>query len=232
MAQTSVTTYLDDRKKLRLESGLPDSVTARQFNIVLCGVLAWGFVLNAAMVYFFGEPLQKALPGISWWVVLLVYMVPTLAGIFIAARSTNPFISFLGYNLVVLPIGLMLAAILPQYPVATVLKALVITAMVTFTLVVLAITSPQFFLGLGRTLLVTLLVGLVAEVVATFLLGYRGTFFDWLFVIVFSAYIGYDVAKSQAFPKTLDNAVDSALDIYLDIINLFIRLLSILSKRN
>ncbi|MCR5192464.1 MAG: Bax inhibitor-1 family protein, partial [Bacteroidales bacterium] len=48
---------------------------------------------------------------------------------------------------------------------------------------------------------------------------------------LFSGYIGYDVAKSQAYPKTLDNAVDSALDIYLDIINLFIRLLSILGRR-
>ena len=87
-------------------------------------------------------------------------------------------------------------------------------------------------MGLGRTLLVALIVGLLAEVVATFLLGYRGMLFDWLFVILFSGYIGYDVARSQAFPKTLDNAVDSALDIYLDIINLFIRLLSILSRNN
>ena len=33
------------------------------------------------------------------------------------------------------------------------------------------------------------------------------------------------------YPKTLDNAVDSALDIYLDVINLFLRILRILGSR-
>ncbi len=232
MAETSLTTYLSDRKKVRLESGEADSITTRSFNVVMCGVLAWGFLLNAAMVYFLGDMMIQVASHLKWWMLLLAYMVPTLAGVFIAVRSTNAFISFLGYNLVVLPIGLMLALILPSVPVGIVTKAMAITAMVTLTMLVLAVTVPQFFLGLGRTLLVALLVGLVAEVVATFLLGYRGMLFDWLFVILFSGYIGYDVSRSQAFPKTLDNAVDSALDIYLDVVNLFIRLLSILSRNN
>jgi FtsH-binding integral membrane protein len=232
MAETSVTTYLSDRKKARLESGEADSITTRGFNVVMCGVLAWGFLVNAAMVYFLGDMMMQAAVHLKWWMLLLAYLVPTFAGVFIAARSTNPFISFVGYNLVVLPIGLMLAMILPAVPVGVVTKAMAITAMVTLTMLVLAMVAPQFFLGLGRTLLVALIVGLLAEVVATFLLGYRGMLFDWLFVILFSGYIGYDVAKSQAFPKTLDNAVDSALDIYLDIINLFIRLVSILSRNN
>ena len=232
MAETSVSTFLNDRKLQRLESGLSDSISARTFNVVICGVLAWGFLVNAVMVYFLGDTMVAFAARMKWWVLLLAYLVPTFAGIFIAAKSSNPFISFLGYNLVVLPIGLMLAMLLPMFPVEVVVKAMTLTAIVTLTMLVLATVAPQFFLGLGRTLFVTLIVGLIAEVVATFLFGYRGTLFDWIFVLVFSGYIGYDVAKSQAFPKTLDNAVDSALDIYLDIINLFIRLLSILSKRN
>ncbi len=232
MAETSLTTYLSDRKKVRLESGEADSITTRGFNVVMCAVLAWGFVLNAAMVYFLGDMMVQMAASLKWWMLLLAYLVPTLAGVFIAIRSTNPFISFVGYNLVVLPIGLMLAMLLPMVPVAIVTKAMAITAMVTLTMLVLATVAPGFFLGLGRTLFVALLVGLVAELVATFLLGYRGALFDWLFVILFSGYIGYDVARSQAFPKTMDNAVDCALDIYLDVINLFIRLLSILNRNN
>ena len=80
--------------------------------------------------------------------------------------------------------------------------------------------------------ILVLLAGLVAEVVATLLLGYRGAAFDWFFVLIFSGYIGYDIAKSQAYPKTVDNAVDCALDIYIGSINLFIRLLSILNRRS
>ena len=55
---------------------------------------------------------------------------------------------------------------------------------------------------------------------------------DWVVAGLFSLYIGYDVWRSQQFPKTVDNAVDCALDIYLDLANLFIRLLSILAKRD
>ena len=55
---------------------------------------------------------------------------------------------------------------------------------------------------------------------------------DWIVAGLFSLYIGYDIYRSQQYPKTVDNAIDSALDIYMDLANLFIRLLSILAKRD
>ena len=54
---------------------------------------------------------------------------------------------------------------------------------------------------------------------------------DWIAAGLFSLYIGYDLHRSQQFAKTLDNAVDCALDIYLDIANLFLRLLRLLSRK-
>ncbi len=232
MAETSLVQSFENRKQLRLESGLEDRMSARSFNLVLCGALAYGLIVNAVMVYFLYAPLQQLAASVGWFGWLLMYMVPTLAGIFMSAMSSNPLVSFIGYNLVVLPIGLLLALVVPGLPADIVVKAMALTAMVTLTMVVLAAVKPEFFLGLGRTLFVALLVGLLAEIVATFLFGYRGMLFDWLFVLLFSGYIGYDVSKSQLYPKTLDNAIDCALDIYLDVINLFLRLLSILSKRN
>ena len=41
----------------------------------------------------------------------------------------------------------------------------------------------------------------------------------------YSADIWYDWAKAQNNVKTLDNAIDSAVALYLDVINLFLRLL-------
>ena len=147
-------------------------------------------------------------------------------------NAVKPSGVMLAMSRIVEHIGLLLALVVPGLPAGIVVKAMALTAMVTLTMTLIAVVKPEFVLGLGRTLLVALLVGLIAEVVATFLLGYRGMLFDWLFVLLFSGYIGYDVARSQAYPKTLDNAIDCALDIYLDVINLFIRLLSILSKRS
>lgn len=232
MAETSLSTVFANRKAERLESGLPDTLSARNYNLALCGTLTYGLVVNALMVYFLYGPLQQMASMLGWLGMLLVYLVPTIAGIIIANRSTRPLVSFLGYNLVVLPIGLMLALVVPGLPAGLVVKAMGLTAMVTLTMTLLAVVRPQLFLGIGRTLFIALLVGLLAEVVATFLLGYRGAMFDWLFVLLFSGYIGYDVARSQVYPKTLDNAIDCALDVYLDVINLFIRLLSILARRD
>jgi FtsH-binding integral membrane protein len=232
MAETTFSDTFSNRKQLRLESGEADRLSARSYNLVLTGLLAYGLLLNAVIVYYFAYPLMNALQGVSPWVLLLGYLVPTLLGIFMAAKSSNPMVSFIGYNLVVLPIGIMLALIIPGVPADIVVKAMALTGMVTVTMTLLSLIAPQVFMGLGRTLLIALVVGIIAELVATFLLGYRGQLFDWFFVLLFSGYIGYDVAKSQAYPKTLDNAVDSALDIYLDVINLFIRLLRILGSRD
>ena len=63
------------------------------------------------------------------------------------------------------------------------------------------------------------------------ILGRVQTVTSWIAAGVFSLYIGYDVYRSQQFPKTVDNAVDCALDIYMDIANLFLRILQILGKR-
>lgn len=232
MAEATFTDTFTNRKQLRLESGEADRLSARTYNLALTGLLAYGLLLNAVIVYYFAYPLMNALQGVSPWLLLAGYLVPTFLGIVLAAKSQNPAVSFVGYNLVVLPIGIMLSLVIPGLPAGIVVKAMALTGMVTVTMALISLVRPQLFLGLGRTLVIALVVGLVAELVATFLFGYRGQLFDWFFVLLFSGYIGYDVAKSQAYPKTLDNAVDSALDIYLDVINLFIRLLSILSHRD
>ena len=96
----------------------------------------------------------------------------------------------------------------------------------------LATMFPHVFAGLGRTLFIALVVSLIGELLTLFLFGYTGTFFDWIFVVIFSLYIGYDWHRAQSFPKTLNNAIDSACDLYIDIINLFIRILQILGSRN
>ena len=231
MEQSSSLSIFDSRKEERLNSGLSDQVSVRTFNTVMLLTLLWGFGVNALMVAYFTMPILRLLSGISYTWVLICYFVFALAGVFISAKSTNPWISFLGYNLLVMPIGVVLCLMLPGIPVAIVTKALLLTGLVTATMTLLGLVRPQLFLGLGRTLLIALVVGILAELVATFLFHYTGSVFDWLFVILFSGYIGYDVAKSQMYPKTVDNAVDCALDIYLDIINIFIRLLALLSRK-
>lgn len=56
--------------------------------------------------------------------------------------------------------------------------------------------------------------------------------FDYLVVLIFCGYVGYDWARANACAKTVDNAVDCAAELYIDIVNLFVRILSILSRSN
>ena len=58
------------------------------------------------------------------------------------------------------------------------------------------------------------------------------TILDYAVALIFCGYIGLDWCRAQRYPKTLDNAIDSAADIYLDVVNLFIRVLSITGKRS
>lgn len=214
-----------ERKLERMRSGLADSVNVSMYNLVIGAMLLYGFIVNAAMVAFCGDMFVNMNP-IAF---IIGYFVSAIAGSIIAMKSSNPVISFIGYNLVVLPIGALLSICLPGYSANDIVSAMVATGIVTLVMTGASVAFPNVFAGMGRSLFISLLLGLVVELIAS-LMGYNGNIFNWFFVIIFSCYIGYDWHKAQMYPKTIDNAIDSAIDIYLDIINVFIRLLEIFAK--
>lgn len=225
-----------DKRAERLRGAEYDLISARTFNLVMILTILYGLLLNVAIVYYGALPLLQWLatatnPDAATIGLFVGYFICSIVGIILSAKSSNPLVSFIGFNLVAIPFGVLMCFIVPFFDGEIVLRAIALTACVTAIIAALALTNPNIFLKLGRALFITILVGLIAEVVATFAFHYEGTAFDWLFVIVFSGYIGYDVSRSQQYAKTVDNAVDCAVDLYMDIINLFIRLLSILGKR-
>jgi len=232
MSQTNALTAFQTRKQDRIESGYADQISSRTYNAIMCGTLLWGFLANVLMVAFLAATVMNLAMRVGPLWLFVGYIVLALVGIMMSARSSSPVVSFIGFNLLVLPMGVMLCLLVPGLPVAVVTKALLLTGIVTATMVLLGIVQPNLFLSMGRTLFIAFIAAFIAELVATFLFHYNGTAFDWIFVILFSGYIGYDVAKAQIYPKTVDFAIDCALDIYIDIIGLFIRLLSLFSREN
>lgn len=225
-----------DKRTERLCGAENDLISARTFNLVMILTILYGLALNVAIVYYGATPLLQWManatnPKGTMIGLFVGYFICSLAGILLSAKSSEPIVSFLGFNLVVIPFGVLLCLIIPFFEWQIVLRAISLTACVTILIAIIAVANPLFFLSIGRTLFITILVSLIAEVVATFAFHYQGTIFDWIFVIAFSGYIGYDVARSQQYSKTVDNAVDCAVDLYMDVINLFVRLLSILGKR-
>ena len=174
----------------------------------------------------FARPFFESLPVAA---VLIGYLVSAFAGAIIANKSSNPIFSFLGYNLIVLPIGMLLSLVLPDYSMEHIMLAVVLTGVVTVIMIILSVIFPSFFSRLGLSLFWSLLIGVLVEGVA-YWLGYGGNIFNILFVAIFSLYIGYDWHKAQSYSKTVDNAIDSAIDLYVDLINLFIDILDLLDN--
>lgn len=211
-----------------------NEISASRYNLIMGATVAYGLIMNVIMVLFLTPHVINFFlqsPKMIY-AFFIGYFIFAIAGAVIANKSDKPFISFLGYNLIVLPVGILLCLVIPGFPMFIVAKAMALTAFVTLFMMGLGTAFPNLFLSMGRTLGISLIVTLVIEVLSVMIFGYSGTFFDIIFVLIFSLYIAYDIARSQAYAHTVDNAVDSAVDIYLDIINLFLRILAILGKKD
>ncbi|MBE6766865.1 MAG: hypothetical protein E7550_04665 [Ruminococcaceae bacterium] len=215
-----------ERKRARMQSADFDKLSLRTYNLIIGAVILYGFVVNAIMV----ATLSDFFMNMDYRVLLIGYIILVIIGSFMT-NSKSPLVSFIGYNLVVVPIGALVSVLVPQYDTTSIIAAIVATGAVVFLMIAISTIYPRVFSKMGTALFLMLLLGLVAEVIAMFL-GYGGDIFNWLFVLIFSLYIGYDWFRAQSYPRTLDNAVDSALDIYVDAINIFVRLLAIFGNND
>lgn len=204
------------------------TVSGATYNLVIGLVLCWGFLVNWVIVR---EVNTAWLANINPWIFFVGYFASCFFGIFLFNKSEEPAISFIGYNFVVVPFGLIVNLVVSRYQPTLVMQAIQVTASVTVVMMVLGTLFPQFFQAIYAGLIVSLLGVLVIELFQIFVLGIHSNWIDWAVAIIFCGYIGYDWGRANQIPKTVDNAIDSAAAIYMDIINLFLRILRILGRR-
>ena len=205
-------------------------ISERGFNLIIGGVLLWGFVLNYLMVALFGAQISQMMVSVNPLLFLVGYFVLVIAGS-VLLKKDSPVLSFIGYNLIALPIGVVVCACVTGVPVSIVKSAVLVTAIVTLSFMILATVFTGFFLSMGRALGAGLLIAIVAELVTTLIFRVHSSVYEWVFVGIFSLFIGYDWARANTCARTVNNAIDLAANLYLDIINLFLRILEIMSKR-
>ena len=209
-------------------------ISERAYNLVIGGVLLYGFLVDCFMVAFLSDAAFNFVYNNTLMFYISYFVMCIIGGIMVHG-SRNPVVSFIGYNFFVIPLGLIISASLQllAYAGATdiVVTAFGITAIVTIAMMVASTLFPQFFLSLGRTLFVTLVITVILELILA-IAGASLGIIDYVVVLIFCGYIGYDWAKANACARTLDNAVDSAAELYVDIAVLFMRLLSILARSN
>ena len=232
MAREKSVGLLDRRKLERLaaEYDLNDVIDRQKYNLIMGGVVIYGLVVNLILC--------KSVPNVYDYInpilFLVLYLALALGGTVISARSSNPIVSFIGYNMVVVPSGLVVSMAVDVYggmDSEIVSQAFLYTLCITGIMIAASMLWPSVFETVGRYLIFGLIAVLIGSVIGLFFSG-GFTMISWLGALVFSVYIGYDFYRAQQYTPTLDNAIDCALDIYLDIINLFLKLLRILGRSN
>lgn len=206
-----------------------DIMTRNAFYFVMGCILAWGFTAT----YMVSEMTADWRPGVL--MVLLVGLGLPLLGIFISA-SNLALVSFIGFNLVVIPFGAILGPALAQYEVTqpgVVSEAAKLTGSVTGVMALSGLLFPNFYRSIGGALfgaLTALLIILIASMFVPALMGF--TVIHYVAAGLFALYIGFDMWRASEIPSTLDNAVDVCIALYLDIINLFLWILKILAHKD
>ena len=203
-------------------------ISERAFNLLIGGVLLWGFLLNFAMVALFGDRVAYWIMDSGPFAFLIGYIVLVLIGTVLINRS-SPVLSFVGYNLIAVPIGLVLCVALTGVSPNVIRTSALLTAILTLSFMIAAMIFPGFFMRLGGVLLFSLLATMLGEIISM-LIFRNGFMYEWIYAGIFGLYIGYDWTRANTCARTVDNAVDLAASLYLDIINLFLRLVSILNR--
>lgn len=227
MALGNTQSILDKRKTLA-EGEV--EISERAFNLIIGAMLLWGFFLNYVTVAAFGRQVMALVTGMNPLVFLIGYFVLVLLGNLLVVKG-GAALSFLGYTLIAAPIGIVVCMSVQGVPVDTVKSAVLITAIVTLSFMIAGTLFTGFFLKLGRVLFFSLLFTIVGSLISMLLFRGRGyAVYEWIGAGVFSLYIGYDWARANTCARTVDNAIDLSASLYLDIINLFLRVLEIMNK--
>jgi len=200
-----------------------DTISERTYNLFIGGILAYGFAVNYWVVANIPADAIPTLP------LIIGYFVLALTGIVISNVSDDAVISFIGYNLVVIPVGFVLNVALEGVNPDIIMNAMLATGMVTAIMMVLGSLYPGFFRRIEGALFWSLLAAIVVELFLIFILGQDLAIMDMIVILIFSGYIGFDWGRAQSIAKTPDNAVDVCVALYLDIINIFIRFVSLMS---
>ncbi len=221
------------------ESSILNKVMARVFMLM---TLALGVTGAASYFIMANENLMMTL--LSNINIFYVLCGAELLLVFILSMTINnisfnaALIMFALYSIVN---GVTLAPLLFMFTEESVVSTFLITAGTFGAMALFGYTTKSNLSGIGKILMMAL-IGLIIASIVNFFLNSSGLgmILNYAGVLIFVGLTAYDTQKVKAYiQEAIENdsvsipklAVISALTLYLDFINLFIRLLSILGKR-
>jgi len=200
-----------------------------KYNLIIGATLTWGFGLNYLMMTLLGPAVLNIMYGAGMLPFLIAYFVLVMLGSSMV-RSSDPVRCFIGYNLIAVPGGMVAVSATMLYDPTIVVRAVLCTAVICLSMMIASTIAPRFFTRTAPVLGFALLATVIVELGAALFFRAQVTVLDWVVVGIMSVYIGYDWVRANSVQRTTVNAIAAASALYLDIINIFLRLLRILAR--
>jgi FtsH-binding integral membrane protein len=162
-------------------------ISASIYNLVIGLTLIWGFAINWLMVL---NVSVESIRNINPILFFVGYFASCLFGIYLFKKYDSPIVSFIGYNFVVVPFGLIINIVVSQYNPDIVLEAIRVTGLVTFIMMLLGSMYPTFFNKISGGLTIALLCVIVVELIEIFIFNTHHGILDWIVAVIFCGYIG------------------------------------------
>ena len=187
------------------------------------------WLIDSFLLTGLGLVLGKFIPDTAFLFVAIAFLVSCLVMVF--TKGKMKLYSMYAFNVIT---GMFLLNTLEIYAANDIFMAAVITIVVVGLCVYIATRPGKDYSGLGIFLTIALLGVIVYELIALFM---ALPTINGVVVVIFAFYTVYDVNR---FKRCLEDSVymsDEEIimhvaNFYLDVVNLFIRILSIVAKRD
>ncbi|MGT2784893.1 Bax inhibitor-1/YccA family protein [Streptococcus merionis] len=222
---------------IQTQTGL-SSFYAKIYGFVAMGI-GLSSLVSGLMLTVFQQHLVNIILGPSWVLYLIILgelgLVLFASG---AAAKNSPMALplFLIYSVVN---GYTLSFIIARYTQTTVLQALLSATLMFAVMATIGVTVKKDLSGMARALMGALVGVIIASIVNLFMSnGAMAYIISIITVLIFAGLIAWDNQRIRQVYFELDGQVPTgwivslALNLYLDFINLFIHLLTILSRND
>jgi len=225
-----------------------DQLIRQGFVKKVFGLLGVQLAVTSAIIAFFSlyEPVTKYVDvqnesGHPWVFMTATFVsfacILSLACFPHQARVYPNNYAFLG--VFTLAESVLLGVVCAAFTASSILIAGAVTSLITLGLVAFAFTTKRDFTGAGPYLFMALWCLILYGFMLSFIPALRSsmqTAYSFIGVVIFSFYIVYDVqliigGKHHKYRFGIDEHVFATLNIYLDVINLFIRILQMFGDR-
>ena len=218
-----------------------ENYSIRNFNDVLSQTFTRmfiGLLITAATAFVVAKTPLIAVVASIWPVLAIAELVLVLV-FSLGFRKLSPSTVTVLYYAYALINGATLSVIFLVYSLGLIGKAFLITALMFGVLAYYGHTTDKDLSSLGTILSVALIVGIIATVVNLFLKSDMFSIaLDWIMLFIFCGLTVYDMNKMRMMSDSLEGSADAtklyvycAMQLYLDFINIFLRILSIMGRR-